>query len=128
MFFAFFVNYLLWHYTTALFLYLRVLRNMSWFITNLLSLGPVFDTLAFYLTNKPSPLASKPALILEILVGIVLKTIYLLAGLVLWCLVIIIGIFGYTIWLLLPVIILAFILIGALMVFEVFFSNNLPLL
>jgi hypothetical protein len=91
LFFAPF-TYLRWHYGTALVLYIRILQNQWWWLSQLVTMRPLF------VTPLPSLRSGLGLFITHIIVRLGLSVI----GFGAHTLLILVGIIGYILWITAP--------------------------
>lgn len=123
MFFSL-LAYAQWHYTDALLLYIRILKNFWWFVVTYFSLPLLFKTLFVpykRLTEISdgtvgSWLEASVMNTLSRFVGFLVRLCLLIMGFLTLILLTIGGIAGYAIWLILPIIPSVLLLVGSLII------------
>ncbi|MFM2340050.1 MAG: hypothetical protein RLZZ360_686 [Candidatus Parcubacteria bacterium] len=111
MFFGLMGEYYRWHYTNALIVYLRILKNFWWFIVAYFSIPLLIKTLFVpykRMTESStrtisSWLEARVMNTLSRLVGLLVRSCLLITGLISLGALIGIGVCGYMIWLGLPI-------------------------
>jgi hypothetical protein len=115
-------HYLLWHYGYALVLYVRIYRNLAWFVMEFFSMSTLLRTLFSpfrRITEPPSRTfdiaAWSSALVINTLsriLGACIRISLLLAGLVSLSLLTAVSLVGYAFWLVAPIVSFAAIIGG----------------
>ncbi len=132
MFFALLADYLVWHYSTALVHYIRIVRNWWWFITSYFSLILLCKTLVlpfhrmtepYHRTQSIEELVANVLInILSRLVGLVVRSGTIIAGVSLLLLGTVAGIIGYSLWLIIPMVPIASLTIGTILLINSMFA------
>jgi hypothetical protein len=123
MFFSL-LAYAQWHYTDALLLYIRILKNFWWFVVAYFSMPLLFKTLFVpykrMIEERDGTMSSwlEASVIntLSRLVGFLIRLSLLIIGFLTLVFLTIGGITGYAVWLILPIIPSILLLVGSLMI------------
>lgn len=123
MFFSL-LAYAQWHYTDALLLYIRILKNFWWFVVAYFSMPLLFKTLFVpykrMIEERDGTMSSwlEASVIntLSRLVGFLIRLSLLIIGFLTLVFLTIGGITGYAVWLILPIIPSVLLLVGSLMI------------
>jgi hypothetical protein len=123
MFFSL-LAYAQWHYTDALLLYIRILKNFWWFVVAYFSMPLLFKTLFVpykrMIEERDGTMSSwlEASVIntLSRLVGFLIRLCLLIIGFLTLVFLTIGGITGYAVWLILPIIPSVLLLVGSLMI------------
>ncbi len=107
-------HYLLWHYGYALVLYVRIYRNLAWFVTEFFSMSTLVRTLFSpfrRITEPPSRIfdiaAWSSAFIINTLsriLGACIRASLLLCGVTTLSLLTFVSLTGYAFWLIAPIV------------------------
>ncbi len=123
MFFSL-LAYAQWHYTDALLLYIRILKNFWWFVVAYFSMPLLFKTLFVpykrMIEERDGTMSSwlEASVIntLSRLVGFLIRLSLLIIGFLTLVFLTIGGITGYAVWLILPIIPSVLLLVGSLII------------
>jgi hypothetical protein len=118
MFFYFFVDYMSWHYSTALVSCIRILKTFWWFVVAYANVPELLRSLFDEYSDTPStsPYAGLYSIIKR-LQGFCMRVLGITGALCALMLVTIGGIIGYGLWLLAPFLAVVFYVGGALLLF-----------
>ena len=118
-------HYLLWHYGYALVLYVRIYRNLGWFVTEFFSMSTLVRTLfsPFRRITEPSSptfdiTAWSTAFVINTLsriLGACIRLSLLLCGVATLSLLTLVSLVGYAFWLVAPIVSFGAILGGGYM-------------
>lgn len=127
--FVIFPHYLAWHYTIALRDFFSVWGNMMWFLYNFFSIGILFKT--FFspfkrLTESKKDLLDIGGLFETLLIntlmriiGMFLRTIIIISGLISLVVSFFIGLVSFFLWLLLPFVIILMMIVSLIGLFNI---------
>ncbi len=129
MFFSVYLDYVRWHYSEALFHYVRLLKTAWWFVTAFFSMPLLWKTLFKpYRRMGESADSTWEAVIatlvinsLSRIVGFCIRIIILGIGFMSLSLLTVAGIFGYFFWLVLPFLPATCVFIGTILLLNVLF-------
>lgn len=115
--YLFFVDYGMWHYGQALVLYIRVAKNIWWFIVQFFSLSALLSSFfePYKRITDTSPRgwsleAWAGAILINILsrlIGMCVRLVLITAGVATLTLFTMVSLFGYILWLGMPVVIIS---------------------
>jgi len=121
-FFSVLQNYLVWHYSQALVGYIRVFRNLWWFLVQFFSLPELFSslfspykrivesrTVGFNLEAWAGVIIIN---IMSRLIGLLVRTIIIVVGISTLTIFTFVGLFSYALWIGAPLVITGSILSG----------------
>ncbi len=129
MFFSVYLDYVRWHYSEALFHYVRLLKTAWWFVTAFFSMSQLWKTLFKpYRRMGESDGSTWEAVIttlvincLSRIVGFCIRITLLGIGFISLSLLTVAGIFGYFFWLVLPFLPATCVFIGTLLLLNALF-------
>jgi hypothetical protein len=114
--------YLRWHYSAALARYWQVAANLLWFVTHFFSLALLVKTFfaPWRRLGESYPTGFRPSEFLAAffvnflmrLVGIIIRALMILVGLLVWAVAALGALAGFVLWLALPLVIAGLILVG----------------
>ena len=119
-------QYLYWHYTQALRSYLRIAKDMLWYVGHLFSIGFLLRTLFVPWKRRSESyqgggiekyLEAVVVSALSRVVGLVIKVPIIITGVISWLIAVILSLGGFLVWLLLPVLLIFGLLFGSYLLY-----------
>lgn len=123
MFFSLFVDYMKWHYSTALIHYVRILKTLWWYLTAYFDIPQLANTLftPYFTITKTDKLSLWDKVIyglrssLSRCFGCMIRLCIIILGILALFTLTVTGIIGYGVWLVLPFVPSICLLIGLIL-------------